>query len=57
MLMGTSAILGLTFFGFVYYMKELQAHPMKLIMFMALSESAFLMFLICQFYICESDIN
>lgn len=36
-----SSMLGLIFFGFIYYTKELQVHPMKLIMFLALSESAF----------------
>ena len=41
LIMICSVLLGLIFFLFVYYTKELQAHPMKLIMLLALSESAF----------------
>ena len=52
-----SVLLGLTFFSFVYYNKELQVHPMKLIMFMTLAESAVQFALLAQFYICTTGAN
>ena len=52
-----SVLFGLTFFLFVYFTKELQAHPMKLIMLMALSESAFEFMIIAQLYICKTGAN
>ena len=57
LIMICSVLLGLTFFLFVYYTKELQAHPMKLIMLLALSESAFQYQFIGSFYICKSHAN
>ena len=53
----TSAMMGLLFFAFVYYTKELQVHPMKLIMVQAIVESAFQFFLIEQFYVCQFDLH
>lgn len=52
-----SVLLGLTFFSFVYYNKELQVHPMKLIMFMALAESTVQFSLFSQFFICTTGAN
>ena len=42
----SSAFIGFFFFAVVYYNKELQVHPMKLIMYLALVEAGFQFFLI-----------
>lgn len=57
LIMFLSISISLAFFMVIYWTKELQAHPMKLIMTIALSESAFQYLLIAQFYICETRAN
>ena len=53
----SSAFMCLSFFAIVYFNKQLQVHPMRLIMYIALAESGYQYFLIQQFQICDFHLN
>ena len=48
-----SAAVGMLFFLFVFYTKELHVHPMRIIMYIAFFESIYLFLGVEQFYICD----